>query len=313
MRIGILTSGGDAPGMNTAIETVVQEAYRREIKVIGIYRGYNGFFRQEYQELTPQSIRGIYKQGGSLLLAGRSEEFYQDEGQEKAVLELKKLELDALIVIGGNGSVKGAEKLMERGIRVVGIPGTIDNDVEGSDLSIGFWTAVETIMDSLDRIRDTALSHDRIHVVEVMGRDAGLLASYGGFAAFAEYILIPEKKRDLDQLIMDLNERRKQGFADNLVVVAEGTEQTEVVRKKIIEELGIKATLTVLGQIQRGGKPTAMERMVARKLAQAAIECLEKGLTGVLIGTERGNLKAAPLNHLSKPLLWLGKLDANFA
>lgn len=295
MRIGILTSGGDAPGMNTFIEGFVQATAQSSMEVIGIYRGYNGFFNKEYKQLTPQLIRGIYRQGGSFLLAGRCEAFYQEEARAEAVEEIMNLGLDVLLVVGGEGSLQGAGKLMEQGIKVMGIPGTIDNDVAGSDLSIGFYTGVETIMDSLDRIRDTAVSHDRTHVVEVMGREAGMLASFGGYAGFAEYILVPEKQLNLDWLINDLSKRRAEGFYDHLIVVAEGTGQTELVRERIVKELGIKATLTVLGQIQRGGKPTAMERMVARFFAKGALDCLRKGITNVLLGTQQGQLQATAL------------------
>lgn len=295
MRIGILTSGGDAPGMNTFIEEIVQEADEIGIEVIGIYRGYNGFFNREYKQLVPQQVRGIYRQGGSLVLAGRCEAFYEKEGRARAVEEISRLGLDILLVMGGDGSLQGAGKLMEQGIKVIGIPGTIDNDVAGSDLSIGFYTGVETIMDSLDRIRDTAVSHDRTHVVEVMGRAAGMLAIFGGFSAFAEYILVPEKKQNLDWLVEDLRKRRAQGFYDHLIVVAEGTGQTEVVREKIVKELGIKATLTILGQIQRGGRPTAMERTIARAFAKGALACLKNDITGVLLGTQQGQLQALSL------------------
>lgn len=299
MKIGVLTSGGDAQGMNVAIQSIVKANELYDHETVGILRGFNGFFNEEYITLTSKDVGHIYKLGGSFLLAGRTEALKTIDGRERVVSEVQALGLDVLIVIGGNGSLHGASRLSEMGVSVIGIPATIDNDVYESDYAIGFDTSLNVISNSLDNIRDTAISHDRTHVVEVMGRDCGLLALHGGRASFAEYIIVPEMDVDYNSLCEDLLKRRAQGFTNHLIVVAEGADSAQRVSEEITKRARIKTTVTVLGQIQRGGKPTAYERLIARQFAEAAIKTMMQGDVNVFITLQDKEVKLVSLSALT--------------
>lgn len=285
-KIGIYTSGGDAPGMNAAIRAVVRTAVRHNIKSLGIMRGYSGMIEGDFIELHSHSVANILQTGGTILKSARNEEFKTKEGRQKAFQQLQKAGIDALVCIGGNGSYAGALKLNEEyGLPCIGLPGTIDNDLFGTDYTIGFQTAVQNAVEAIDKIRDTASAHDRTFFVEVMGRDSGNLAMHIGMSVGAEAILIPELEQDIDFLYEQFEKRReKKGFS--IVVIAEGDDAgnaTEIAKnfKKRFPETEEK--VTVLGHIQRGGSPVPNDRILATKLGHAAIkQLLSKNNVGAL-------------------------------
>lgn len=299
MRIGIITSGGDAPGMNAVIKGLVEANEDCGNETVGIVRGYNGLFNKEYRTLTGSDVRHIYPLGGTFLLAGRNEWFKTGHGREVAVREIKRLGLDVLIVIGGDGSIYGASLLSRMGVNVIAIPASIDNDIYDSDYSIGYDTCLNVVIDSLDRIRDTAVSHDRTHVVEVMGRECGLIALHGGQAAFAEYILLPGVSYDLRRISEGLQKRRSAGHLDHLIVVAEGAGEAKPISEAITRLSGIKTTSTVLGQIQRGGRPTARERIMARKFVQTTMAAINNQQFNVLIASQKGIMQPILLSEMT--------------
>lgn len=299
MRIGIMTSGGDAPGMNASIKELVELSEACGHETIGIMRGFNGLFNREYRTLTKGHVRHIYPLGGTILLAGRNERLKTEHGRRAAVSEIKRLKLDVLIVIGGDGSTNGASLLSRMGVNVIAIPASIDNDLYDSDYSIGYDTCLNVVTDSLDRIRDTAVSHDRIHVVEVMGRECGMIAFHGGQAAFAEHILLPGIDYDLREISDDLKRRRSAGHYDHLIVVAEGAGDAKPISEEISRLSGMKTTWTVLGQIQRGGRPTAFERIMARKFAQAAMSSIHKHQFDILIASKKGRMHPVLLSEVT--------------
>ena len=276
--IGVLTSGGDAPGMNAAIRAVTRAALYSGWKVIGIYRGFEGLINNECGELTSQSVSNIIQHGGTILKTARSKEFMTKEGRRKAYQTMKTYDIDALIVIGGNGSITGAQIFaQEYDIPCIGIPGTIDNDLYGTDSTIGYDTALNTIVEAVDKIRDTASSHDRIFFVEVMGRDAGFLAQNSAIAAGAEAAIIPEDKTDIDQLATFIGHGIRKSKNSSIVIVSEkdggAMHYAERVRKEYPE---YDVRVSILGHLQRGGKPSAFDRILASRMGVAAIEALKE-------------------------------------
>ena len=292
-KIGVLTSGGDAPGMNAAIRSVVRMAADFAWEVLGIRRGYRGLMDGDIGGLGPRAVSNIVQRGGTVLKTSRSEEFTTQEGLERAREELDKQKLDALVIIGGNGTMRGARALSQRWSGgVVVVPATIDNDIPGTDESIGYDTAVNTALEAIDRIRDTAHAHERLFLVEVMGRNAGFIALQVGTAGGAEEIVVPEAAGDLEACCRRLNEANESGKAQSILVVAEGGVHGGAfeLAQSIQKRTGFEPRVTVLGHIQRGGRPTARDRVLATKLGAYAVECLTKGISGVVVGEIKGEL-----------------------
>ena len=304
--IGILTSGGDSPGMNAAIRAVTRSAIFAGWKVYGIYRGYEGLISGEVKEFTSESVSNTIQRGGTILKTARSEEFRTPEGRAKAYETLRKYHIDALIVIGGNGSLSGAQDLArEHDIRVIGLPGTIDNDLYGTDSTIGYDTALNTIVDCVDKIRDTATSHDRIFFVEVMGRDAGFLAQNSAIAAGAEAAIIPEDRTDIDQLAQFIGRGSRKSKNSSIVLVSESKKNSpggalhyaERVRKEYPE---YDVRVTILGHLQRGGTPSAYDRILASRLGVAAVEALKEGQRNIMIGIKNDQIVYVPISKAVK-------------
>ncbi|NCC79258.1 MAG: 6-phosphofructokinase [Clostridia bacterium] len=289
-KIGILTSGGDAPGMNAAIRAIVRTALVNDIEVMGIYKGYMGLHEGEILPMDRRSVSDIIQRGGTILKTARFPEFRDPEVREKAAQVLKIYGIEGLVVIGGDGSFMGAKGLSELGIQTIGIPGTIDNDLAYTDRTIGFDTAQNTVIDAINKIRDTSSSHQRVSVVEVMGRDCGDLALYAGLAGGATTILVPERKYTDEEIIKTVMDGRRQKKHHNLVVIAEGVGNSHEIAKKIEDVSGIETRATVLGHIQRGGAPTAFDRVLASKMGHRAMELLMEGKSGRVIGTVKGDI-----------------------
>ncbi len=277
--IGVLTSGGDSPGMNAAVRAVVRAGYVKGLRVMGIHRGYEGLLNGDIAELTPRSVSDILQRGGTVLQTARSKEFTTDAGQAKAISIAKVFELDGLVVIGGDGSFRGARALSLKGLPTVGIPGTIDNDIGCSDYTIGYDTCLNTVQEAIDKIRDTATSHERCSVVEVMGRRAGHIALNVGMAVGAEVVLIPEHPYDFDRdVLKPIFEAKQRGKKHNMIIVAEGIGGGIEMAEKIEELTGIETRATILGYIQRGGSPTVRDRVMASEMGVAAVELLANGI-----------------------------------
>lgn len=289
-RIGVLTSGGDSPGMNAAIRAVVRKAIYHGVEVYGIYQGYAGLISGDIRKMELGSVGDIIHRGGTILYTARCEEFKTLEGQKKGIEQLKKFGIEGLVVIGGDGSFAGAQKLTEHGFPTVGVPGTIDNDIPGTDFTIGFDTALNTVIDAIDKIRDTATSHDRTYVIEVMGRNAGDLALWSGLADGAETIVIPEADHDIDQIISRLQRGQERGKKHSIIVVAEGVGSGMDFGREISERTGAETRVTVLGHIQRGGSPTGFDRVLASRLGAKAVDLLLEGQAGVTVGIENNKL-----------------------
>ena len=283
-RIGVLTSGGDAPGMNAAVRAVVRAAIFRGIDVVGIRRGWNGLINGDIVKLDEKSVAHIINRGGTILYTARSEEFRTSEGQQKAVNTCKLLGLDGIVAIGGDGTFRGALELSRHGISVVGIPGTIDNDIACTNYCIGFDTAANTAIECIDKLRDTMQSHERCSVVEVMGRNAGHLALYVGIAVGATAVLVPESKESFDEEVIEkIRNARLNGFTHYMVVVAEGAGSAYDVAQKIRDEICIEPRVTVLGHIQRGGTPTGRDRVTATRMGYRAVDILSAGGTNRVV------------------------------
>lgn len=288
-RIGVLTSGGDAPGMNAAVRSVVRSAVYRGIEVVGIRRGWNGLINGDISRLDEKSVAHIINRGGTILYTARSEEFRTEAGQRKAVNTCKLLGLDGIVAIGGDGTFRGARALSKYGISVVGIPGTIDNDIACTNYCIGFDTAANTAIECIDKLRDTMQSHERCSVVEVMGRNAGHLALYVGLAVGATAVLVPESKESFDvEVIEKIRNARLNGFTHYMVVVAEGAGSAFDVAAKIKDEIAIDPRVTVLGHIQRGGTPTARDRVNATMMGYRAVALLAEGKTNRVVCINNG-------------------------
>jgi 6-phosphofructokinase 1 len=289
--IGVLTSGGDAPGMNAAIRAVVRMGIAKGIKVMGIQRGYNGLINGELFEMSRTSVSDIIQRGGTILKTARSEEFKSEEGRKKAFNVLRVFGIDGLIVIGGDGSFRGAQLLSkEHNIKTVGVPGTIDNDLSYTDYTIGFDTALNTVLDAINKLRDTSTSHERVSIVEVMGRNCGDIALFSGLAGGAESIIIPEKKFNFNELCKIIIEGKVRGKMHNLILLAEGVGGTEQLTKDIQEVTGIETRATVLGHIQRGGSPSAFDRILASRLGARAVEVLIEEKNQRVIGLKNNEV-----------------------
>ena len=283
-RIGVLTSGGDAPGMNAAIRSVVRSAIDRGIEVIGIRRGWQGLITGDFFQMDGSSVSRIINRGGTILYTARSEEFRTEEGQQKAAATCKLLGLEGIVAIGGDGTFRGAQALSRHGIAVVGIPGTIDNDIVCTDYTIGFDTAANTAVECIDRLRDTMQSHERCAVVEVMGRHAGYLALYVGLAVGATAVLVPETEYNFEEHVAEkIRQARLGGRTNFMIVVAEGAASAMEVGNEIREKLGLDPRITILGHIQRGGNPTAKDRVLATRMGHEAVRILAEGGTNRVV------------------------------
>ena len=318
--IGVLTSGGDSPGMNSAIRSVVRTCAHYNIKCVGIIRGFSGLIENNTKVLNTRSVRGIINRGGTFLYSARCEEFKTKEGRKLAYNNLKNSNIDALIIIGGDGSFTGA-MLLEKEYKfpVIGIPGTIDNDLYGTSHTLGYDTALNTVMDAIDKIRDTAISHHRLFFVEVMGADAGYIALNSGLAIGAQEILIPEVNMSFDNLISSLKTSKKSGKTSSIIVVAEGDKTGKNVfdlASKIEETLPKYETrVSVLGHIQRGGTPSCFDRVLGTQLGVKAVESLIDGKHGSMVGISNGKIVFTPLNKalkgktkINKELLRMSKI-----
>ena len=304
-KIAVLTSGGDSPGMNTALRAVVRTCAYNKIDCVGISRGYQGLINDNFKPLNTRSVRGIINRGGTFLYSARSNDFKTKEGRVRAYENLIKHKVDALIVIGGDGSFTGGLIFQnEFNFPVIGIPGTIDNDLYGTSHTLGYDTALNTVMEAIDKIRDTAISHDRLFFVEVMGRDAGHIALNSGIAIGAQEILIPEENVGLEELIDSLKKSKKAGKTSSIVVVSEGDRTGENVfelAKSVEKEFpNYEIRVSVLGHMQRGGSPSCFDRVLASRMGVKAVESLLKGDFGIMIGFENGNIKLTPLSAAIK-------------
>ena len=289
-RIGVLTSGGDAPGMNACVRSVVRTALYHGIECYGIRRGYNGLISGDVIRLDEKNISHTINRGGTILYTARSKEFMTEEGQKKAVSTCKFLGLEGIIAIGGDGTFRGARALSKHGINVVCIPATIDNDINCTNYSIGFDTAANTAIECIDRLRDTMQSHERCSVVEVMGRNAGFLAMYVGLAVGATAVLVPEEPIDFEKDVIDkIRQARFNGFTHYMIVVAEGAGSAADIAEKIKDSIDLDPRVTVLGHIQRGGTPSARDRVNATKMGFMAVELLMQGKTNRVICTKQGS------------------------
>jgi 6-phosphofructokinase 1 len=283
-RIGVLTSGGDAPGMNAAVRAVVRKAIFHGLEVYGVIGGYAGLINGNIDKLELGSVGDIIHRGGTMLLSARCEEFKTKEGQQKGLEQLKKAGIEGLVVIGGDGSYRGAKALTEKGFPCVGVPGTIDNDIPGTQFTIGFDTAVNTVIDAIDKIRDTAMSHERTFVIEVMGRHAGDIALWSGLAGGAETILIPEDGYDMNEIVESLKKSHKRGKKHSIIIVAEGVASGSEFGQKIKELTDFDTRVSILGHMQRGGSPTVFDRVLASRLSARAVELLMEGKGGRSVG-----------------------------
>ena len=303
-KLAVLTSGGDSPGMNAAIRAVVRTGIYNGLEVFGVMRGYNGMIEDDIFKMESRSVANIIQRGGTILKCARSNEFREHAGREIAYQNLKKRGIEGLVVIGGDGSFKGAQIFSnEFDIPCIGLPGTIDKDIAGTDFTIGFDTAVNTAVEAIDKIRDTADAHDRLFIVEVMGRDAGYIALHSGIATGAENILIPETKTDIEELINSLSEKEKRRKLVNLVVVAEGDEfggGNEIARIVKTRLPNIDTRVCILGHIQRGGSPSCLDRLIASRMGYHAVESLIQGRYNVMVGIVNNKLYYTPLDHAVK-------------
>ncbi len=300
-RIGVLTSGGDAPGMNAAIRAVVRTGIYHGLEVYGIERGYQGLVDGRITPMGPRSVSGINKRGGTILHSARCKAFFEPQARAKAAEQLQKHKIDGLVVIGGDGTYRGAGKLSkEHGIKCIGVPGTIDNDIGGTDYTIGFDTALNIATDAIDRIRDTAESHDRLFFVEVMGRDSGYLAMMAGIAGGAEEILVPETPTDIGKVVKDLEAARNRGKTSSIVVVAEGDDAGKAIdiSKQVRELSGFtNIRVVVIGHLQRGGTPSAFDRILACRLGLKAVESFVDGEDGKMTGISADTVVLRPFSE----------------
>jgi 6-phosphofructokinase 1 len=303
-KIGVMTSGGDAPGMNACIRAVVRTGIYHELEVFGITRGYAGMIDNDIHKMDSRSVANIIQRGGTILKTARCQEFMTPEGRTKAYQNLKKHGINGLIIIGGDGSFKGAQIFSnEFDIPCIGIPGTIDKDIAGTDFTIGFDTAVNTAIEAIDKIRDTADAHDRLFIVEVMGRDAGYIALHSGIGTGAEHILIPERKTDVEEVIRSLQEKERRKKLVNIVVVAEGddfgggTDLANLIKERIP---AFDVRVAILGHIQRGGSPSNMDRLIASRMGYSAVECLLEGRHNVMVGIVNNKMHFTPLDNAVK-------------
>lgn len=300
-RIGVLTSGGDSPGMNAAVRAIVRFGIDRGMEVYGISRGYEGLIDGEIEKMERRSVGDILQRGGTILKTARSKRFMTEEGQERAVRNLETFRIDALVVIGGNGSYAGALKLSKRGVPVICLPGTIDNDLGYTDYTIGFDTAVNTVLDAITRIRDTSSAHERTTVIEVMGRHCGDIAIYSGLAGGAEYVLIPEVEPDLNDISLKILEGVNKGRLHSIIINAEGSMYpSDVLVENLSERTGREVKLVVLSYLQRGGSPTLQDRLLATECGAKAVELIDNGIYNKAIGTVGGEIMGFDLEEALK-------------
>ncbi len=288
-KIGVLTSGGDSPGMNAAIRAVVRSAIYHDMKVVGIKMGYEGLINGDIEDMNLSSVADIIHRGGTMLRTARSDEFRTEKGFNKALSVIKIFGLDGIVVIGGDGSFKGAEKLSQAGVKTIGLPGTIDNDLAYTDYTIGFDTAVNTVVNAISNIRDTSTSHGRANIVEVMGRHCGDIALYAGLAGGAESIIVPEEPFSMDEICKRLIQGRNRGKLHSIIILAEGVlSDANELAKAIMEKTGTDTRLTILGHIQRGGSPTAFDRNLASRMGGRAVQLMMENKTSRVVGI-KGN------------------------
>lgn len=304
-KIAVLTSGGDAPGMNAAIRAVVRSCAYHNLESVGVFRGYQGLVEGDFKTLDARSVKNIINRGGTVLKSARSKDFFLKEGRQKAFDHLKEQQIDALVVIGGDGSFTGASIFInEFNFPIVGLPGTIDNDISGTDNTIGYDTALNTVVEAIDKIRDTANSHNRLFLVEVMGRDAGHIALNAGIGAGAEEILIPEEDMGKDRLIESLQRSKKSGKTSSIIVVSEGDqigknifELAEFIKSNLE---GYDVRVTVLGHVQRGGSPSCYDRVLASRMGVAAVDALIDGKRDIMIGVQHNKMVQVPFEEAIK-------------
>ncbi len=301
-RVAVMTSGGDAPGMNAAIRAVVRAGLEYGVEVYGIRQAYTGLLAGDIELLTSREVSGILQRGGTILQTARNEEFKTRQGQQRGLRRLNERGIEGLVVIGGDGSLRGAMALHNLGIPVVGIPGSIDNDIWGTNMSIGVDTALNIILDSLDRIRDTATSHQRAFLIEVMGRNCGYLALMSGILGGAEIVVTPEKATSMDEVAAALEDSYVRGKTHAVAVIAEGapfttSELAAYLDKK--ESVGFEIRLSILGHIQRGGSPTAFDRLLASRMGVRALEALQEGQSGVMVGLQGREIKTVSLEEVT--------------
>lgn len=299
--IGVLTSGGDAPAMNAAIRAVVRMGTDNDLRVLGIQNGYNGLIEGDIIEMDRSSVSDIIHRGGTILKTARSEEFRTPQGRERAKKVMDIFKIDGLVVIGGDGSFRGAQLLSELGVPVIGIPGTIDNDLSYTDYTIGFDTALNTILDCINKIRDTSTSHQRISIIEVMGRECGDLALFAGIAGGAESVIIPEVEFSFEKVCTSIFEGKRRGKLHNLIILAEGVAKKIGGAEKLAHDLeevtGLQCRATVLGYIQRGGNPSGSDRILASKLGTRSVELLLEGKSGIAVGIRNGQIIDVDINE----------------
>ena len=303
-KIGVLCSGGDSPGMNACVRAVVRTGIYHGLEVFGITRGFSGMIEDDIFQMDNRSVANIIQRGGTILKTARCPEFMEHEGRRKAYENLKKRGIGGLVILGGDGSFRGAQTFSnEFDIPCIGLPGTIDKDIAGTDFTIGFDTAVNTAVQAIDKIRDTAESHDRLFIIEVMGRDAGYIALHSGIATGAENILIPERKTDINEIVDSLEEKERRKKLVNLIVVAEGDDfgGAEQLKKHIKAKLPhMEVRVCILGHIQRGGSPTCMDRLIASRMGYQAVLCLLEGKFNVFVGIVNNKVNLIPLNEAVK-------------
>lgn len=289
-NIAILTSGGDAPGMNAAIRAVVRSGIYNDVNILGIREGYKGLVNGDIFNMDISSVADIIHRGGTMLRSSRSDEFMTEKGFKKALNVLDIFNVDGLIVLGGDGSMKGAKKISESGIPTIGIPCTIDNDLGYTDFAIGFYTAVETVVDAMGKLRDTSTSHGRANIVEVMGRDCGDIALYAGLAGGAESIIVPEMEFDIDKVAKKLINGRNRGKLHHIIVLAEGVGNAYDIADKLVEKTSVNTRVTILGHIQRGGTPSTFDRILGSEMGRRAVELLINGKSARAIGIKDNHL-----------------------
>ena len=300
LTIGVLTSGGDAPGMNACIRAVARAGMANNARVLGVYNGFEGLIDGEYRPLGARDVGGILQRGGTILQTRRSKRFMEKSGQRDAIRKMNEAGMDALIVIGGDGSLRGAQVLHEQGVRVIGIPASIDNDIWGTNIAIGVDTAMNTIMEAVDKLRDTASSHSRAFLVETMGRNSGYLAVMAGIVSGAEVVLIPEVQTTVDEIATSIENAYKRGKNHSIIIVAEGSgfRATELATALDDKDVGFRTRVTVLGHIQRGGSPTAYDRLVASRMGFKAVEALLQGQSGLMTGLKGRGIDFVPISEV---------------
>ncbi|UBH07934.1 6-phosphofructokinase [Macrococcus armenti] len=297
-KIAVLTSGGDAPGMNAAVRAVVRKAMFHDMEVYGVYQGYQGLINNNIKKMERGTVGDKIQRGGTFLQSARCPEFKEPEVRKVAIENLKQLGIEGLVVIGGDGSYRGAQRLNEEGIKTIGIPGTIDNDINGTDFTIGFDTALNTIVEAIDKIRDTASSHERTFIVEVMGRDAGDLALWSGLAGGAETVLCPEHRKDVKVIADKIQQGIERGKKHSIIVVAEGVMSGEECGNELKKYINVDTRISVLGHMQRGGSPSGLDRVLASRLGGFAVELLMEGESGFAVGIQNNQLSKTKFDDI---------------